>query len=114
MTIFDGDEIAEVLAAALIGLSDDESVAVTVRLPDGTERAVERAWYEPPSGRLIIELRDVGRPRVDWSRLPLYDEWARFASEREGAWLRQRARRQPLSDITRSDVTDAQPPEESS
>lgn len=70
MTSFDGDEVAAVLAAALLGMEDDQALTVEVHMPDGLRRTIERAWYEPPTGTLILDLAGVAprvRPSANWT-----------------------------------------------
>lgn len=62
MTSFDGAELAEVIAAALLGRGDDEEVpTVEVLLPNGQRRVVTRVWYEA-TNTVVLELHDESAP----------------------------------------------------
>lgn len=71
-TEFPGNELADVIASALLGLDDDESVNVVVHLPSGQQLAVERVWYEPMTARVVLELAGNPTLRRDWDVLGDY------------------------------------------
>lgn len=107
-TEFPGDEVAAVLAAALVGLDDDVApLTVTVHLPNGRREEVVRAWYEPTTNELILDLHGVrpgALPRLPW----LEDELRRY-DPRNPNWVESMTRRtqrraNPLHDVTRADV----------
>lgn len=109
-TEFPGEEVAAVLAAALLGLEDDVApLTVTVHLPNGRRQEVVRAWYEPTTNELILDLHGSRRARpssLSW----LEDELRRY-DPRNPNWVEDvirptRRRTNPLNDVTRGDVTD--------
>ncbi len=67
---FEGSEVAQVLAAALLGMEDDQVLTVEVHMPDGSRRALDRAWFEAQSSTLILDVS--GRPVL---RVPSATHW---------------------------------------
>jgi hypothetical protein len=105
--VFDGEEVAAVLAAALLALDDNAPpLTVVVQTPSGVRQRLVRAWYEPGTNELILDLFEEVRHRqgvepsqwdpnnVDWvaDMISLYP---------------RRSGRNPLNDITRGNTGDA-------
>lgn len=115
MTSFSGEEVAAVLAAALLALDDDAQLDVVVHLPDGTQSPIDRAWYEPSSGRIVIETERTAprlQPTWNWTDDPHYPDWSFLMDSQDRPMRRRRRRRaQPLNDVTSDDLPGPNEPE---
>lgn len=74
---FDARELAQVLAAALLGLDDDAEPPSVVVVQNGREREVAYVDYNPITNRLVLDVgTPTGRRSLVWPvAAPWLDPW---------------------------------------